>query len=266
MIGAKISTFKPRAFGSSVDTDAAAFFTAAGITDATQKSAVNTLVVGLKANSLWTKFNAIYPMVGGTATTHKFNLKNPVDSDAAFRLSFSGGWTHSSTGALPNGTNGFADTFLTPSTTLSLNSTHLSIYSRTQTTSGAVDMGCTNGTTSCNLNMSFTNFFYANINNFAFATTLANAVTQGFFIGNRRASNVENGFKAGTKIIETATASTSLPNRTIYLGARNDSGTAAYYSNRQIAFATVGSGITDSEAATFSTLVQTYQTSLSRQV
>ena len=29
---------------------------------------------------------AIYPFVGGTATTHKFNLKDPADINAAFRL------------------------------------------------------------------------------------------------------------------------------------------------------------------------------------
>ena len=88
----------------SLDVDAQAFITATGITDATQITAVNNLVLGLKGNNIWTKMKAIYPMVGGTATTHKFNLKNPLDTDAAFRLVFSGGWTHSANGALPNGT------------------------------------------------------------------------------------------------------------------------------------------------------------------
>jgi hypothetical protein len=35
------------------------------------------------------------------------------DTNAAFRLTFSGGWTHSATGALPNGTNGYSNTFAT---------------------------------------------------------------------------------------------------------------------------------------------------------
>ena len=91
--------------------DAQAFITAAGITDPTQQSAIITLVTDLKGYGLWTKMKAIYPFVGGTATTHKFNLKNPLDTDGAFRLSFSGGWTHSANGALPNGTNAFANAF-----------------------------------------------------------------------------------------------------------------------------------------------------------
>jgi len=93
--------------GLTTDADAQAFITAAAITDATQQAAIDTLVKGMKADGIWTKMKAIYPFVGGTATTHKWNLKDPRDLDAAFRLVFNGGWTHSSTGATPNGTNGF---------------------------------------------------------------------------------------------------------------------------------------------------------------
>ena len=104
---------------SGINPDAQAFITAAGITDPTQISAINSLVNGLQADGIWTKMKAIYPFVGGTATTHKYNLKDPRDLDAAFRLVFNGGWTHSSTGATPNGTNGYADTKLVPSSVLS---------------------------------------------------------------------------------------------------------------------------------------------------
>ena len=114
----------------SFDTDALAFFSAAGITDNTQKLAVDKLVKDLKSYGLWTKMYAIYPFVGGTATTHKFNLKNPVDSDGAYRLVFNGGWVHSSTGILGNGTNTYANTKV-PMNLLPQNSAHLSIYSRT---------------------------------------------------------------------------------------------------------------------------------------
>lgn len=102
------------------DADAQAFITATGISG-TNASAINTLVLDLKAANIWTKMKAIYPIIGGTATAHKFNLKNPLDTDAAFRLSFVGGWTHSSNGALPNGTNAFADTFLQPNSFYSTN-------------------------------------------------------------------------------------------------------------------------------------------------
>jgi hypothetical protein len=94
-----------------IDANAQAFITAANITDATQQTAINNLVVGLKADGLWTGMTAIYPFVGGTATTHKWNLKDPRDLDVAYRLSFNGGWTHNSNGITGNGTNAYAETF-----------------------------------------------------------------------------------------------------------------------------------------------------------
>jgi len=105
------------------DPAAQAFITAAGITDPTQQSAINNLVIGLKADGLWTNMTAIYPFVGGTATTHKYNLKDPRDLDAAYRLSFSGGWTHNANGITGNGVNSYADTF-------SFSSRTIGVYSR----------------------------------------------------------------------------------------------------------------------------------------
>ena len=72
--------------GRAIDSDAQAFITAAGITDSTQQAAITNLVIGLKNDNLWTKMKAIYPFVGGTAASHKFNLKNPLDTNAAYRL------------------------------------------------------------------------------------------------------------------------------------------------------------------------------------
>ena len=97
---------------SSVDPDAQAFITAAGITDPTQQSAINTLVVDLKSDGLWTKMIAIYPLVGGTASSQKYNLKDPRDLDVAYRLTFGGGWSHGSFGIGGNGVNTYADTHI----------------------------------------------------------------------------------------------------------------------------------------------------------
>jgi len=111
------------------DSDVLAFIAATGITSNTQKSAVNTLVTSLKGYSIWTKLNAIYPFVGGTATTHKWNLKDPRDLDAAYRLEFFGGWTHNSNGITGNGTNALANTFYAPGTINTIGA-----YNRTTTT------------------------------------------------------------------------------------------------------------------------------------
>jgi hypothetical protein len=94
------------------DANAQAFLNAAVITNTTQANAINNLVVGLKADGLWANMQALYPFVGGTASTHKWNLKDPRDLDAAYRLQFGGGWVHNTNGATGNGTNTFANTYL----------------------------------------------------------------------------------------------------------------------------------------------------------
>jgi hypothetical protein len=120
----------------SLDSDAQAFLTAAGITDPIISGAIDTLVVDLKAANIWSKMKAIYPMVGGSSSTHKWNLKDPRDLDAAFRLAFYGGWTHNSNGATPNGVNGYADTKINSNLELTLINMHFAsaLYSRTNNT------------------------------------------------------------------------------------------------------------------------------------
>lgn len=98
------------------DVDANTFFTAAGITDPTQKSAVTSMVIALKAAGLWTISKAIYPFVGNAAASTKYNLKDPRDLDAAYRIVWAGGVTHDSNGVTFNGTTGVGDTKFVPST------------------------------------------------------------------------------------------------------------------------------------------------------
>lgn len=39
------------------------------------EESINELVKDLKSNNLWDKMKAIYPFVGGTVSSHRFNLK-----------------------------------------------------------------------------------------------------------------------------------------------------------------------------------------------
>ena len=250
------------------DADAQAFITAAGITNPTQKSAINTLVLALKSASIWTNFYAIYPMVGGTATTHKYNLKDPRDLDAAFRLSFLGGWTHSSTGAKPNGTNGYADSFLIPSTTLSLNSTHASYYSRTNATGAEVEVGVASAlnTNQILIEARTANITYYRVNMSPAVLSASDSDSRAFYMANRTAVNNVNGWRNSTKLATGTSASTALSGSKIYLGALNSNGTASAFSAKECAFASIGNGLSDTEVSNMYTAVQAFQTSLSRNV
>jgi hypothetical protein len=247
---------------SSLDPDAKLFIAAAGITDATQVNAINTLVVSLKVYSIWTKFKAIYPIVGGTASSHAVNLKTP----GTFNLTYGTGVTHSSTGMVGNGTSGYADTNLTPSTVLTLNSTHYGYYSRTDNNSTQVDLGGLSGSLQNFMQIRNANVATFSVHQTAPYTSFANTNSQGFYLANRTASNVFNGWKNGAKVVTTANLSTGLLGINLYLLAYNLNGAAALYSTRQCAFASIGDGLTDTDAANFYTAVQAFQTTLGRQV
>jgi len=253
------------------DADAIAFLTATGIADMATQSAINTLVLDLKAANLWAKMQAIYPMAGGTASTHKYNLKNPVDSDSAFRLVFAGGWTHSSTGALGNGVNGYADTKFIPETHgVSVSSLHISYYSRQNTSGAYIEMGVAGnsglGASAGQLyiapNVSGTNYRAVNQTG---NQASAGINTQGYFIATRSNSTNQQLYKNGSLQFNEAGTPNTAANYAIFLG-RNNNGTADTYSNRECAFATIGEGLDATEAANLYSIIQTFNTSLGRQV
>jgi hypothetical protein len=244
--------------------EAKSFIQAAGLTDETQCRAVATLVNDLKNYSLWDKMKAIYPMVGGTSGSHKFNLKDTRDADSAFRLVFNGAWTHASTGATPAG--GYADTYLNASASLNINSAHYSYYSRTQTTGIEIEMGAytTGYTFGTELSVSRNSNFVYSINSLGAGT--ANTTSLGYFVSSRTASTTLKAYKNGSSVANSTTPSIDIPNYTIYLASANEFNHAYVKSTKECAFATIGDGLTDIDAANLYTAVQRFQTTLGRQV
>lgn len=250
------------------DIDANKFLLAANINNIIIKNRINKLVIYLKAAGIWNKMKAIYPFVGGTATTHKFNLKDSRDLDAAFRLQFFGGGTHSENGYQPNGTNSWANTYFTPSLNgMILNSAHISYYSRTNTSSYMVEMGNYDNVTNSSTLLLLRDVNTASIrmNNLT-VISYTNTDSLGLHISNRTASNVITGWKNGIKRITSTIASTSLPANVIYIGAFRDGIGTNYYSSKQCAFASIGDGLSDAEAINFYNIVQDFQRGLNRAV
>jgi hypothetical protein len=262
------------------DYDALNFVNAALISNETQQIAINTLTTELKNAGLWSKMKAIYPFVGGTAASHKWNLKDPRDVDAAFRLSFVGGWTHSSNGALPNGTNAYANTLITPSVSLQANSKHLSYYSRTnaiKTTGYTVSIGCDNSSDGF-CRFTIRDYFSANIDiayhifgGNASSAGGTNTDSRGFYCSSRTSTAASAMYKNGSVLGSrgtdgSATGTTSQAPVPIYIGAGRSAASNAYYDNKECSFASIGDGLTDAEASSLYTIVQKYQTLLGRQV
>jgi len=244
---------------------------AAQIYNTNQQRAIVNLVRSLKRVGLWSKMKAIYPFVGGTASSHKWNLKDPRDVDAAFRLSFQGGWTHSANGADPNGTNGYADTYLA-NNILAQNSTHCSYYSREAAQGLFIDIGARNFDVSpFPASFMFVQFtdskLYGAVNQPNNVTGFSGTTTnsQGLFTATRRSSTDVEYYRNDVTIGNQSISSVAPTDRVFYIGAVNE-GVPNYYTNRQIAFATIGDGLTDTDATNLYNIVDLYQKRLGRAV
>lgn len=256
----------------SIDPDVRAFLNATGISSSTIRNALNVFVIDLKANNLWSKFHAIYPFVGGTAFTHKFNLKNSLDTNAAFRLLFAGGWTHNSNGITGNAINTYANTYYTENVnSTAIGNKHISVYCKTLSTDLQVEMGATGSVsvatdTTDIVTSTNTGGFNCFMRNSSTSGGFPNAISTGFFLNNRTSATQIRAFKDSTLNI-IASNSTNLVTYPYYIGATNVANSSiGFVSSRNIAFSSIGESFTDGEAVILYGLIQTLQTSLSRAV
>jgi len=253
----------------SFDADAVAFFgrvtTAGGTLSATEKAAVNTLVVDMKAAGIWTLQKAIYPMVGASAAACAQNLKS-----SSFTGTFSSGWTFASGGVTGNGVSTFMDTTLIPSVSIaSENSTHLSYYVNQNVKITGIQIGV-RGANNTDLFLS-ARFDGSNTRNSVNIQGTATAPetnnVQGFLAVSRITSSEFKYYK-NNSVFQTSTfISSPLPNsQPVWLGALNLTGTILLPDNARCAFASIGDGLSDAQESTFYTAVQAFQTTLSRNV
>lgn len=244
---------------------ATAFIAATGITDTDQRSAVTQLVLDLKTAGIWTKLHAIYPFVGGTAATHKFNLKDARDLDAAFRLRYVGAPTHSATGFQPvMSPNGYANTHFIPGVELPANSVHMAYYSRTNSAAASkCEMGNYWSGNREHLIVRYSgDMFYYGMGESS-ASSVSVSASDGLFSGSRTSSSLTTAYRNGSSLGTSSSAFVGHASGSTYIGAMN-----AYSqgTDRECAFASIGEGLTSAEQYDLYTAVQAFQTTLGRQV
>ncbi len=232
----------------------------------TQKFAANFLVTNEKVTGLWSKSKAEYPILGGTATSHKWNIKDPRDLDAAFRLTYSGTITHDATGMKGDGLTGISDTHLNAFFNLTLNNTHLSVYINSTSLKESSDIGTNLGIDTNRINIhtkwSDGNAYYDFYNGLKTRIILTNNDGLGMYLSNRVSSNYFKAYKSGVNIgyNTNVESNTNLINSNIYL--LNIS--AGIYSDKRIAYSDIGSGLTDTEALNKSIIVTSFESILGR--
>jgi hypothetical protein len=210
----------------------------------------------MKSAGIWTSMRAVYPMVGASAAACAQNLKS-----SSFTGTFTSGWTFASTGVTGNGTSAYMDTNFNPNTSSNANSKHMSYYSR-------------NNFNNCQIGVLATIFdqiyyvagAYYNILSTSSYNPINTATTKGFQIISRISSvGGTTTYVNNSNLGNDGITATGNPNANLWLNARASSvvGTA---SSNECAFASIGDGLTDTQASNFYTAVQAFQTTLSRNV
>jgi lysophospholipase L1-like esterase len=266
------------------DANARAFISVANITDAIQKSAINQFVLDLKAiNSIQSNFvnfttptnsviKALYPFIGGSASTHKFNLINPLDTDEAFRLTFNGGITHDSLGIKGDGTSGYFDTHFNPSVKLSVNDIFLGFYSlEYPLVNTRYAISCMQSSTQKILFLGNTaaNEGQGHLYN---STVGQGQIVSNPYKWNKRAklqwvnkynSNYNIGI-GGVKHTENTNTGGTQPNRTLKGFCLYNAGVISGWETRQCGLMVIGSGLSDASISALSTACDNFHKNLVR--
>lgn len=254
-------------FGIKVDADAASYIArviATGVTlTGAEKGAINLFVVQLKHYSLWPKITDAGIFIGGTAAAHSETLKGVFD------ITWAGTVTHDAMGSVGDGSTGYG-TLGFNANTLTINDSHISIYSQTNNTTSATDISALNTTTS-----RFQIILYSAGNTIsdhnsstvgAGRVSVANANTSGIYISTRVSSTDFRLIKNGSQIGSTAatTNNGTFPAVGMVIMCLNTNGTKSLFSNRKLSYSDYGTGLTLAECAIHSTLVNNLQKALGR--
>jgi len=226
---------------------------------------VDYIVSNMKAIGTWDLCNAVYGFVGGTAASHKWNWKNPIDTDAAFRATFIN-TSHTTNGLVFSG-NGYANTFFNPS----IHSvTDASIIHYTKSYTSGVENGLLSSVlgvvkrfASTHLSGNFFSQFKTN------TYSVASTITTGVKISSTNTSGIK-AYLRGQKVIDQSIVSGSFPNFNMPIGARFiDSGTGGFFVGEYMTgtisfFALSNQALTDTQSIQQSQIVTNAQNILNR--
>lgn len=263
---ARIGTIaSSQASGVPIDPHAEAYLNVAGISEPAHRDAFHVFVAYIKEKGIWQLRDAIWPMKGGNSASHSLNLKDPRDSDDAFRLQFFGGWVHNEYGAKGNSWNTYARTFYVPATHGDRDSAGLDFYSRTNIPYGyEIEMGCWNGSSGHWLMHSYGGSMSVSINS-SYSNISAQSNTLGLLLGQRINSSTLEYYLKGELIDTVSISATSAPNMEVYLGCRNDGG-AVLPMSKECAFASVGRALSPTQVGEWEYAIQNLQTAFNIEV
>lgn len=259
------NTPTPTPSGISIDPDASAYLAdiviSGGTITPTIESAVDTLFSSLKSAGLYDKIYTMYPFVGGVAASHAINAK----LNKSFDITWYGGMTHDISGSTGNGSNGYGDTGFNPY--IEIGSTagipsHSSLYvgtslgNQTYSEFGARD---------ANHDWIMAIAFQGNYYGWQYHTGeiyFANSNHLANYIQTRTSTTNLVLYKNGVSFSTLSnTEGRRPPNKNLRVF-----GDGVLYSARRLQFTTIGEALNPTEASTLDNIINTFQTSLGRNV
>ena len=242
-----------------------------GYTDAQARTAITDLVAGLITDGLWEKLYCFFPFVGGTSSSHKWNLKNPSNFEQDI-LYFVGSPTHNALGVVMNGSSNAAYINTNPRQFKTGYEFNFGCYSQGGTsTSNSTDIGYY---TALNSGIHLSIKYNTNVHRCGLFSAQALGVYNGadtsFFIVNRLGSAYKSIRNTTNLISVTSTedGQPALPNTLpMTLGAAINSGLNGYTLNATRTYSCFwyGTGLTNAELGNFNTRVQNFNLALNRQ-
>lgn len=232
---------------------------------------ITDLFLMLKTANLYNKIQAMYPHLGTTSAQHRWNAKNPLDTNGAFRLQFIGAGTYTNLGYTPNGTTGYANTFFIPSANQIATSNGGTVVVGTNTLNGGGGGGIDRyelGTQSSASNNSIlfakqldsSNKTACQFNQVELASTQTDA--RGILTGNRLNAS-QKLFKNGS-VLNSGTGSGGLSTNSFFIGAINSFGSPYGYTNRRIQLVLIHEGFTDTEVVILHNIIDIFENALGR--
>jgi hypothetical protein len=250
--------------GGGFDPDAQDFFNRVvangGSLSATEENAINTAVIDLKAYGIWNELKAVYPFVGGSADSCEVNLKS-----SSFLGTFSGSWTITSSGVSTGSLTSYFDTGFNMDSNTTISNAHYGWYCNTEETYPNALVGCYEG------NASNRTFAYINLANETypewgdtFVNMPSTATSDVGLLLAVADSGTLSAYYRGTLDNSTSYGG-GVANLNWWFGNRNDNGSPVGEPQQgRLVWGTLGNKLTATQAANYSTVVQAFQTALSR--
>ena len=254
------------------DADAANYLAAilatGGTLNATISAATDTLFTSLKSNGLYTSIKVMYPFIGSTSGSCAINAVSPGTNN----ITWFGGMSFGVSGATGNGGDGWGNTNLTQ-TAFTQNSVSAGVYQVSSLSGGAefvLGNFSTGGLPAIQLSTRLTilggNYAYR-LGNTTISSQTYSGNTGMFVISRTTGDTTTHNLYRNGSLINTASNSyieTPTANVIYVFGRQGVGGAIQDTSPQTLAFIFFADGLSGAQVSTFSSIINTFNTSLGR--